>query len=170
MAFEFWREYGQPPSTRTIEIWLKPIEERNDKAETSRSPGWHGDILILRTRTGESIAVTYSNQVWQIDHTKADVLLVDEDGGEIGRPTLTTVIDCYSRCIVGYRLGLKAPSSLVVALALQHAMLPKQYSSEYEMRCQWIAYGSPRYIYTDGAKDFNFLEYVGNQLGFKNVL
>jgi putative transposase len=123
--------------------------------------------LILRTRTGESIAVTYSNQVWQIDHTKADVLLVDEDGGEIGRPTLTTVIDCYSRCIVGYRLGLKAPSSLVVALALQHAMLPKQYSSEYEMRCQWIAYGSPRYIYTDGAKDFNFLEYLGDQLGFK---
>ncbi|MBW4420725.1 MAG: Mu transposase C-terminal domain-containing protein [Myxacorys californica WJT36-NPBG1] len=167
VAFEFWREYGQPPSTRTVEIWLKPIEEKNHKAKTSRSPGWHGDTLILRTRDGESISVTRSNQVWQIDHTKADVLLVDEDGVEIGRPVLTTVIDCYARCIVGYRLGLKAPSSLVVALALRHAMLPKQYGPEYEIGCQWITHGSPRYIYTDGAADFNFLEYVGDQLGFK---
>jgi putative transposase len=167
VAFEFWREYGQPPSTRTVEIWLKPIEEKNHRAKTSRSPGWHGDTLILRTRDGEDILVTRSNQVWQIDHTKADILLVDEDGVEIGRPTLTTVIDCYARCIVGYRLGLKAPSSLVVALALRHAMLPKQYGPEYEIGCQWITHGSPRYIYTDGAADFNFLEYVGDQLGFK---
>lgn len=167
VAFEFWREYGQPPSARTVEIWLKPIEERTHKAKTSRSPGWHGDTLILRTRDNESISVTHSNQVWQIDHTKADVLLVDEDGIEIGRPILTTVADCYARCIVGYRLGLKAPSSLVVALALRHAMLPKQYGPEYEIRCHWIAHGCPRYIYTDGAKDFNFLEYVGDQLGFE---
>jgi putative transposase len=109
VAFEFWRTYGQPPCTRTVEIWLKPIEEKNHKANTSRNPGWHGDTLILRTRKGEAISVTRSNQVWQLDHTKADVLLVDEDGVEIGRPILTTVIDCYSRCIVGYRLGLKAP-------------------------------------------------------------
>ncbi|MBD1867200.1 transposase family protein [Cyanobacteria bacterium FACHB-471] len=167
VAFEFWREYGQPPSTRTVEIWLKPIEERNNKAKSSRSPGWHGDTLILRTRDREHISVTRSNQVWQIDHTKADVLLVDEDDVEIGRPILTTVIDCYSRCIVGYRLGLKAPSSLVVALALRHAMTPKHYGSEYQMRCKWITHGSPLYVYTDGAKDFNFLEYVGDQLGFK---
>jgi putative transposase len=167
VAFEFWREYGQPPSTRTVEIWLKPIEERLNKAKSSRSPGWHGDTLILRTRDGEHISVTRSNQVWQIDHTKADILLVDEDGVEIGRPILTTVIDCYSRCIVGYRLGLKAPSSLVVALALRHAMLPKRYGPEYQMRCEWITHGSPGYIYTDGAKDFNFLKYVGDQLGFK---
>lgn len=167
VAFEFWREYGQPPSTRTVEIWLKPLEERNNKEKNSRSPGWHGDTLILRTRDGEHISVTRSNQVWQIDHTKADILLVDEDGVEIGRPILTTVIDCYSRCIVGYRLGLKAPSSLVVALALRHAILPKHYGPEYQMRCKWITRGSPLYIYTDGAKDFNFLEYVGDQLGFK---
>jgi hypothetical protein len=72
VAFEFWREYGQPPSTRTVELWLKPIEERNNKAKNSRSPGWHGDTLILRTRDGEYISVTRINQVWQIDHTKAD--------------------------------------------------------------------------------------------------
>ncbi|WP_373545953.1 Mu transposase C-terminal domain-containing protein [Chamaesiphon sp.] len=167
VAFEFWREYGQPPCTRTVEIWLKPIEESNNTAKSSRSPGWHGDTLILRTRDQENISVTRSNQVWQIDHTKADILLVDEDGVEIGRPILTTVIDCYSRCIVGYRLGFKAPSSLVVALALRHAMLPKQYAPEYQLRCSWITRGSPRYIYTDGGKDFNFLVYVGDQLGFE---
>ena len=139
---------------------MKPIEESNNTAKSSRSPGWHGDTLILRARDKENISVTRSNQVWQIDRTKADILLVDEDGVEIGRPILTTVIDCYSRCIVGYRLGLKAPSSLVVALALRHAMRPKQFASEYQLRCSWITHGSPRYIYTDGGKDFNFLAYV----------
>jgi transposase InsO family protein len=39
------------------------------------------------------------------------------------RPWLTTVIDTYSRCIVGINLGFDAPSSQVVALALRHAML-----------------------------------------------
>ncbi len=167
VAFEFWKEYGQPPSTRTVEIWLKPLEDKMNQAKTSRSPGWHGDKLVLRTRSNREIDVQYSNQVWQIDHTKADVLLVDEDGIEIGRPTLTTVIDTYSRCIVGYRLGLKPPSVHVVALALRHAMLSKEYGLEYELRCQWNAYGSPKYIYTDGGKDFKFLTYVGDQLGFE---
>jgi len=167
VAFEFWKEYGQPPSTRTVEIWLKPLEDERNQSKTSRSPGWHGDKLVLRTRSGREIDVQYSNQVWQIDHTKADVLLVDEDGVEIGRPVLTTVIDSYSRCIVGYRLGLKSPSAQVVTLALRHAMLSKQYGPEYELRCQWNANGSPKYIYTDGGKDFKFLTYVGDQLGFE---
>ncbi|MBD2066445.1 hypothetical protein H6F93_02705 [Leptolyngbya sp. FACHB-671] len=81
VAFEFWREYGQPPSTRTVEIWLKPIEERNNQAKNSRSPGWHGDTLILRTRDGEYISVTRSNQVWQIDHQ--DLRRCTKCGGQL---------------------------------------------------------------------------------------
>jgi hypothetical protein len=46
-------------------------------------------------------------------------------------------------------------------------MLSKQYGPEDELRCQWNAYGSPKYIYTDGGKDFKFLTYLGDQLGFE---
>jgi predicted transcriptional regulator len=137
-GFHFWITHGQPPSNRTVERWLKPIEEKQYQAKTSRSPGWHGSGLVLRTREGRELKVTDSNQVWQIDHTKADILLVDEDGEEIGRPQLTTVIDCHSRCIVGFRLGFSAPSSQVVALALRNAILPKRYGAEYELRSKWF--------------------------------
>lgn len=50
----------------------------------------------------------------------------------MGRPWLTTVIDTYSRAIVGINLGYDALSSSVVALALRNAILPKQYGAEYK--------------------------------------
>ncbi|WP_448266415.1 Mu transposase C-terminal domain-containing protein [Nostoc sp. DSM 114159] len=172
-GFKYWSKYGKPPSTRTVERWLKPVEEKRHKSRISLSPGWHGSEHIIKTRDGQEISIKYSNQVWQIDHTKADILLVDQDGEEIGRPQLTTVIDCYSRCIVGLRLGLAAPSSQVVALALRNAIMPKRYASEYELRCQWSAYGVPKYVYTDGGKDFrskHLVEWIANELDFEPIL
>jgi putative transposase len=86
---------------------------------------------------------------------------------------LTTVIDCYSRCIVGFRLGFAAPSSQVVALALRNAIMPKRYGSEYELRCKWSAYGVPKYVYTDGGKDFrskHLVEWIANELDFEPIL
>jgi len=65
-------------------------------------------------------------------------------------------------------LGYDAPSSQVVALALRHAILPKQYGSEYKLHCEWGTYGKPEHFYTDGGKDFrsNHLQQIGVQLGF----
>ncbi|BAZ18303.1 integrase, catalytic region (plasmid) [Calothrix sp. NIES-4071] len=99
--------------------------------------------------------------------------MVDEDGEEIGRPNLTTVIDCYSRCIVGFRLGFNPPSSQVVALSLRNGILPKRYGSEYELRCKWSAYGVPKYVFTDGGKDFrskHLVEWISDQLNFEPIL
>jgi putative transposase len=129
-------------------------------------------MLSVKTRTGEDISVEYSNHLWQCDHTLVDVLLVDKDGDVIGRPWLTTVIDTYSRCIMGIRLGFDAPSSDVVALALRHAILPKQYSNEYKLHGDWGTYGKPEYFYTDGGKDFrsNHLKRIGVELGFTCIL
>jgi len=124
--------------------------------------------LSVKTRDGSDLAVEYSNQVWQCDHTRADLLLVDQHGEILGRPWLTTVIDTYSRCILGINLGFDAPSSQVVALALRHAILPKQYGAEYGLHCEWGTYGKPEHFYTDGGKDFRseHLQQIGVQLGF----
>lgn len=172
-GFQYWQEYGKPPSRRTIERWLKPLEEKMHEAKTSRSPGWHNSEPILRTRRGSELHPSHSNIVWQVDHTKADILLVDEEGFEIGRPNLTTVIDAHSTCIVGFRVGLSAPSSQVTALALRHSILPKSYGPEYKLRSQWGTYGVPKYLYTDGGKDFrskHVIEWIADQLGFETEL
>jgi putative transposase len=55
----------------------------------------------------------------------------------------------------------------VVCLALRHGILPKQYSSAYELKQSWGTYGLPQYVYTDGGKDFRsqHLEQVATELG-----
>lgn len=163
-------ELGQKkyPSYRTVYRVLKAIIEQQEQQASVRSRGWRGSRLSVKTRDGKDLSVEYSNHVWQCDHTRADVLLVDQDGEILGRPWLTTVIDTYSRCIIGINLGYDAPSSQVVALALRHAILPKQYGLEYKLHCEWGTYGNPEHFYTDGGKDFRsiHLNQISVQLGF----
>lgn len=156
------------PSYRTVYRVLEPIIERQEQTQNIRSRGWRGSRLSVKTRTGQDLSVEYSNHVWQCDHTRVDVLLVDQHGQLLSRPWLTTVIDTYSRCIIGINLGFDAPSSQVVALALRHAILPKQYGLEYKLHCEWGTYGKPEHFYTDGGKDFrsNHVQQIGVQLGF----
>jgi putative transposase len=156
------------PSHMSVYRLLAPIIERRAQKKSLRSPGWQGSRLVLKTRDGQDLAVEYSNQVWQSDHTPADILLVDTNGNQLGRPWLTTVVDTYSRCVVGFNLGFDAPSSTVVALALRHAILPKTYDKDYDLHCSWGTYGVPAYFFTDGGKDFrsNHLQQIGSQLGF----
>ena len=53
--------------------------------------------------------------VVQVDHTEADIILVDEAHRKpIGRPWLTLAIDVYSRMIVGFYLTFERPSATSV--------------------------------------------------------
>ena len=163
---------SQPPSYRTVLRVIRPIQDRAEQVKSIRSPGWRGSTLVHKTRDGKSLEPDYSNRVWQSDHTRLDVLLVDRHGIVIGRPWLTTVIDSYSRALMGINLGFDAPSSQVVGLALRHAILPKMYGAEFGLHTEWITYGKPKYFFTDGGKDFrsNHLAEIGSQLGFVHKL
>ena len=156
------------PSHMTVYRILNPLIEKQERVKSIRSPGWQGSRLSLKTRDGKDLAVEYSNQVWQCDRTRVDLLLVDQHGEILGRPWLTTVIDSYSRCLMSINLGFDAPSSEVVALALRHAILLKQYGGEYGLHCEWGTYGKPEHFYTDGGKDFRseHLSQISVQLGF----
>ena len=123
------------PSRTTVYRILKPQIE---KQQSKRSLGWRGDRLLITTREGIELAIEWSNQVWQCDHTKIDVLVVDQTGNELGRPWLTIVVDTYSHCIMGLHLGFDAPSAQVAGLTLRHAILPKQYPAAYELQQVWI--------------------------------
>lgn len=156
------------PSHMTVYRILKPITENEERRKSLRSPGWKGSTLVLPTRDGQQLTPECSNEVWQCDHTPGDILLVDKNGKLLGRPWITTIGDSYSRCLIGVNIGFDAPSSHVVALALRHAILPKSYGQEYGLHCEWGTYGIPRFLYTDGGKDFRstHLQQIGAHLGF----
>ncbi len=150
------------PSRATVYRLIEVEKEKREKKRKSRSIGWQGEQLEITTKEGielsiaslAPLAIEYSNQVWQCDHTLADILVVDSQGEILGRPILTTVVDTYSRCIVGIHIGMEGPSAAVTCLALRQAIMPKQYDVSYQLSNQWLTYGVPQYLYTDGGADF----------------
>ncbi|MBE9227253.1 Mu transposase C-terminal domain-containing protein [Phormidium sp. LEGE 05292] len=155
------------PSHMTVYRILNPIIERKEQKQKKRNIGWRGSRVSHQTRDGKTLDVRYSNHVWQCDHTKLDLMLVDRFGEVLSRPWLTKITDSYSRCIMGIHLGFDAPSSQVVALALRHAILPKKYDAQYKLHFEWGTYGVPENIFTDGGKDFRseHLKQIAVQLG-----
>jgi putative transposase len=97
---------------------------------------------------------------------------VNSEGELVGRPWLTIATDIASGCVMGFHLGYEAPNPQAVALALRHAILPKQYSGEYELQHQWQTYGLPQHLYTDRGISFrsNRLKQIAARLGFTNDL
>lgn len=160
---------GEYPSIGFVYSVLNPLV---DKKKEKRNPG-QGPGIVIKTidqdKVREDIVVERSNQVWQIDHTKLDNLLVDADDNIVGCVWITSVIDSYSSCIMGYYLSFMSAGSHEVALALRHAILPKQYGAEYELQKEWEACGLPEYIVTDRAREFKsgHLRQVAMELGFK---
>jgi putative transposase len=155
------------PSEATVYRLLKGEIERRERKRKSRAIGWYGEELKIRTKEGIELSIEHSNQVWQCDHTAADILVVDKEGGTLGRPSLTTIVDTYSRCIVGVYIGMEMPSAEGTCLALRQAILPKRYGLNYELRKEWPNYGLPEYLYTDAGKDFTskHIEQVAGSLG-----
>ncbi len=160
------------PSHQTVYRILDRFIEDKQKKLQARSAGYVGSRLTHMTRDGRELEVEGSNDVWQCDHTRLDIRLIDEFG-VLDRPWLTIIIDSYSRCPMGFYLGFDAPSSNIDALALRHAILPKYYGSGYQLKNEWTSYGKPNYFYTDGGKDFRSIhitEQVAVELEFSCAL
>ncbi len=161
------------PSHQTVYRILDEYIEGKERKRNARSPGYSGLRLTHMTRDGRELEVEGSNDVWQCDHTRLDIRIVDEYG-VLDRPWLTVIIDSYSRCLMGFFLGFYAPSSQIDTLALHHAILPKSYGSEYGLGgTEFGTYGIPNYFYTDGGKDFQSIhitEQVAGQLSFSCAL
>jgi len=95
--------------------------------------------------------------VVQIDHTLVDVILVDPlERRPIGRPWLTLALDVHTRMVLGMFLSLEAPSSLSVALALDHAVFPKQtWVEQLGVESDgWLGFGLPARLHLDNGVEF----------------
>jgi putative transposase len=98
----------------------------------------------------------YPLQKVQIDHTRVDLHIVDDEHRtSIGRPWLTLAIDIYSRMIVGYYLSLDAPSGVSVGMCIVNAILQKnKLLNQFEVDTEWNVWGKFDNIFTDNGADF----------------
>ncbi|MGK7930874.1 MAG: hypothetical protein AB4041_05505 [Microcystaceae cyanobacterium] len=109
-----------------------------------------------RPLTGSAHAQIYGvGSQFQIDATTANVYLISKYNPElvIGRPTIYVVIDAFSHLIVGFYVGLKAPSweSAMTALAnvaTNKVELCREYGVEIKEE-QWPCEELPMAIYAD---------------------
>jgi putative transposase len=93
----------------------------------------------------------------EIDHTRLDLFVVDEETRmPLGRPTLTTLLDKFTREVLGINVGFDPPSYLSVMRCLNHAIKPKTYvKTEFpEVKNDWEAYGIPEVIVVDNGREF----------------
>jgi putative transposase len=108
----------------------------------------------------------------EIDHTPIDLMVVDDRTGEVvGRPTLTVIIDHFSRMPLGLYLGFEPPSAVAVMRAIRHAIMPKSYvKDDYpEFENEWPAYGIFWVLVCDNGSEFHDqqLRRIANELNIE---
>jgi putative transposase len=94
----------------------------------------------------------------EIDHTPADLIVVDERTMmPLGRPTITSALDAHTRCVLGFYAGFEPPSVLAVMRCLKNAILPKSYVPQEfpAIKNPWDCYGTPELVVVDNAMEFH---------------
>lgn len=105
---------------------------------------------------GQFPGADYPLAVVQIDHTEADIILVDEVHRKpIGRPWMTLAIDVCTRTVAGLYITYEKPSAASVGMCIAHAICPKrEYLAELGIEGDWSVWGVMSVVHTDNAKEF----------------
>jgi len=105
----------------------------------------------------------------QIDHTKLDIILVDDiHRRPIGRPWITLAIDVFSRMALGFYISFDPPGAMSTGLCVSHLILPKEeLLAKYGIDGEWPCWGFPKTLHLDNAKEFRgaMLERACRQYG-----
>lgn len=141
----------KPPHRRTV-------EKRLDDLDLRKRAQRRGEQKIVKATTAVPGTLRASRplEIVQIDHTKADIFVVDEETREpIGRPWLTLAMDVFSRMITGFYLTMEAPSRLSTSLCLLHSVYDKTaWLKEREIDDPWPVAGLPDRVHVDNGADF----------------
>ena len=142
------------PSRRTIyrEIACLPVFE-----VMAARYGKRQAEMKFRTSGAAPEAVRALQRV-SMDHTPSDLVVVDDNSMlPLGRPTLTSALDEYTRCPMGFYAGFEPPSCLSVMRCLKHAILPKTYvQREFpSIKNHWECYGVPELVIVDNPPEFH---------------
>lgn len=102
--------------------------------------------------------VTRPLQMWEMDHTTLDIIIVDDVTRELlGRPVLTTIVDVATRYPVALMVHFQNCGFPAVAAALTFAILPKADLTTVvpNVRHSWLSYGFPDVLVCDNGSEFH---------------
>jgi putative transposase len=146
-----------PPNWRTIKVRLESID-------IQQRAKLRGETKILKqaTATPGELRAARPLEIVQIDHTKADIFVVDEETRlPIGRPWLTLAMDVCSRMVAGFYLTMEAPSRLSTSLCLLHSVFDKSaWLRERDIDEPWPVAGLPETLHVDNGADFRSRAFV----------
>ena len=141
------------PHSNTIRYRLAQI------SEFQRIAGRFGKKMAkeqFSPKTGSFPDLDHPLSVIQIDHTKLDIIVVDETYRRpIGRPWITLAIDVYSRMVCGFYISLDPPGAIGTGLCISHCILPKeQWLAKLDVQGEWPCWGVMQVIHLDNAREF----------------
>lgn len=143
----------QPPHSNTIRNRIKNLSEEEvmKKRVGIKEAGYKFNPL-----KGNFPGADYPLSVVQIDHTKVDIILVDEYYRKAyKRPWITVAIDVFSRMVVGFYLSFDTPGALGTGLCIAHSILPKEiWLEKIGVKAEWPCWGFMNTIHVDNAKEF----------------
>jgi putative transposase len=143
----------QPPHNNTIRNRIAVITDRK-KLERSAGPKAAADKFDLRP--GTFPGADWPLAVVQIDHTKVDIILVDDIYRlPVGRPWITLAMDVFSRMVTGFYISFDPPGAMSVGLCIANSILPKEkWLAKYDITIPWSCWGFMKAIHLDNAKEF----------------
>lgn len=143
----------QSPSHMTIRARITRVSEK----DRLRARGFREKALNKFSPVPGSFPnADYPLAVVQIDHTPADIILVDDLYRKpIGRPWITLAVDVHTRMVVGYYLSFDPPSETSVGMCVANSILPKEeWLLLHNVDTQWPVWGIPNTIHVDNGADF----------------
>ena len=140
------------PHSNTVR---RRIDEISERVKASARLGAKG-AKKYEAVPGQFPHADAPNAVWQIDHTPADMCIVDDVyRRNIGRCWITVAIDVYSRCVMGFYLSLDTPNATSVGMCLVNAILTKEgWLRAHGIAAPWDVWGKPRTVHADNDKTF----------------
>ena len=142
------------PGICTIQRRIHSIqEEKEDEQQSNGQKNGRRNIAY----PGRFPGADFPLAVVQIDHTKLDIILVDDvDREAIGRPWITLAIDVFSRTVPGYYVSLDPPGNMSVGLCIAHAILPKdKWLAKHNIATPYPISGVMNKIHADNAGEFH---------------
>lgn len=142
-----------PPSLKSIYRAIEKLDARDTMAARYglKKAKQTFDPVFLGPKA------TYPLERVEVDHTILDLLVIDDTVNlPIGRPTLTIIIDAFTRMPTGWHVGFDPPGSTAVGHALRHAILPKTYIEKRypDIISDYPVFGVPQTIVSDIGAEF----------------
>ena len=141
------------PSLKTVYAQIKKIDAfTRDYCRLGKR------VAEMRHRVLRSGPFTGAHhERWEIDHTTVNCLAVDGKTGEvIGRPTVTVILDCHTRMVMGFHISFDGPCTSAVMEAIRMAVLSKDklLAQFPTIKNSWPVFGKCMVIVPDKGAEF----------------